>query len=147
MTSCWTFRSSTPQDIPVLADIWRRSVLQTHHFLDPRDFMVIDDLVQHHYLPTHQVEVAMDEDGVPAGFMGVEKRHIDTLFIAPAYRGMGLGRVFIERLGRDPLSVDVNEQNPQAAGFYHAMGFVQTGRSDVDPDGRPYPILHLSRNA
>ena len=41
------------------------------------------------------------------------------------------------------LSVDVNEQNPQALAFYLQCGFVQVGRSPLDPAGRPFPILHL----
>jgi hypothetical protein len=40
-------------------------------------------------------------------------------------------------------SVDVNEQNPQAMGFYLRMGFAVAGRSETDDVGRPFPILHL----
>ncbi|MFU6774762.1 GNAT family N-acetyltransferase, partial [Pseudomonas aeruginosa] len=42
------------------------------------------------------------------------------------------------------LSVDVNEQNPQACGFYRHYGFRQTGRSATDSAGRPFPLLHMS---
>ncbi|WP_369523003.1 hypothetical protein [Brucella anthropi] len=42
-----------------------------------------------------------------------------------------------------PLTVDVNEQNLQGVGFYLHMGFVETGRSETDDQGRPYPLLHL----
>ena len=37
----------------------------------------------------------------------------------------------------------MNEQNPQAAGFYEHMGFVVEGRSPVDDAGRPFPLLHM----
>lgn len=40
--------------------------------------------------------------------------------------------------------VDVNEQNAQAVGFYMHMGFSIVGRSETDPDGKPYSILHLA---
>lgn len=39
--------------------------------------------------------------------------------------------------------VDVNEQNEQAHRFYLSQGFKQVGRSELDDDGRPYPILNL----
>jgi putative acetyltransferase len=39
--------------------------------------------------------------------------------------------------------VDVNEQNVAARGFYEACGFVVEGRSEVDDQERPYPLLHL----
>ncbi|MER7245925.1 hypothetical protein [Kribbella sp. NPDC000426] len=42
-------------------------------------------------------------------------------------------------------SVDVNEQNPQAIGFYQRHGFAQVSRSETDSTGKPYPILHLKR--
>jgi putative acetyltransferase len=41
-------------------------------------------------------------------------------------------------------TVDVNEQNPQAVGFYLHEGFQQVGRSPLDGLGKPYPLLHLS---
>ncbi|WP_233613110.1 GNAT family N-acetyltransferase [Leucobacter edaphi] len=39
--------------------------------------------------------------------------------------------------------VDVNEQNTGALGFYLRQGFVQVGKSELDGDGRPHPLLHL----
>ena len=49
-------------------------------------------------------------------------------------------QVIIERGIRH---VDVNEQNPQALGFYRHLGFEQVGRSPLDGQGRPFPLLHL----
>jgi putative acetyltransferase len=43
------------------------------------------------------------------------------------------------------LTVDVNEQNPAAVGFYEAVGFVVVGRSPLDDAGRPFPLLHMRR--
>jgi putative acetyltransferase len=45
------------------------------------------------------------------------------------------------------LTVDVNEQNEPARRFYEALGFVAAGRSPLDDNGLPYPILHLRRDA
>jgi putative acetyltransferase len=39
--------------------------------------------------------------------------------------------------------VDVNEQNPQGVGFYRHMGFEQVGRSELDGQGNPFPLLHM----
>ena len=41
------------------------------------------------------------------------------------------------------LTVDVNEQNVAARGFYEACGFVVEGRSELDDTGRPHPLLHM----
>ena len=39
--------------------------------------------------------------------------------------------------------VDVNEQNPQAVGFYNHMGFKVFKKSELDEQGNPFPILHM----
>jgi putative acetyltransferase len=50
-------------------------------------------------------------------------------------------RFAIEQMNVTEL--DVNEQNPQALGFYQHQGFVITGRSPLDGQGNPFPLLHL----
>lgn len=37
----------------------------------------------------------------------------------------------------------VNEQNPQAKGFYEHMGFRVYKRIDLDEQGNPYPLLYI----
>ena len=39
----------------------------------------------------------------------------------------------------------VNEQNPQARGFYEHMGFRVYKRTDLDEQGNPYPLLYMRR--
>lgn len=41
--------------------------------------------------------------------------------------------------------VTVNEQNPQAVGFYEHRGFVTYKRTDRDEQGGPYPLLYMRR--
>lgn len=38
----------------------------------------------------------------------------------------------------------VNEQNPQAVGFYEHMGFETYKRTDCDEEGNPYPLLYMN---
>ena len=68
------------------------------------------------------------------------------LFIDPDLRGKGIGRALLDhaRSSRGQMSVDVNEQNPEAVGFYLHYGFAQTGRSPLDGEGHPFPLIHLS---
>ena len=39
----------------------------------------------------------------------------------------------------------VNEQNPQARGFYEHMGFHVYKRTELDEQGNPYPLLYMRR--
>ncbi|MGF6173821.1 ribosomal protein S18 acetylase RimI-like enzyme [Ensifer sp. 4252] len=75
-----------------------------------------------------------------------EEAHFGRQGVAFA-RG-GVGRALVEHaVALHPvLTVDVNEQNLSGAGFYARLGFETTGRSPVDDDGRPYPLLHLRRS-
>ena len=41
------------------------------------------------------------------------------------------------------FQVVVNEQNNQAVGFYKHIGFNTYKRSDLDGEGKEYPILHM----
>jgi putative acetyltransferase len=41
------------------------------------------------------------------------------------------------------LHVDVNEQNDRSLGFYLRMGFEVVDRSELDSNGKPYPLLRM----
>lgn len=142
-------RKSIPTDAPALTEIWRASVRATHDFLSSDDFREIEKLVGEQYLPNVEVDV-IEDDGKPVGFMGMTGNNIDSLFIAPDQRGKGIGKWLIahaQSLNGNTLTVDVNEQNTQGVGFYRHLGFVETGRSETDDQGRPYPLLHLKLEA
>ena len=140
-------RKSIPADAPVLTEIWRASVRATHDFLSPDDFKELEKLVGEQYLPNVEVDV-IENHGKPIGFMGMTDNNIDSLFISPDQRGKGIGKHMIAHAKqRGALTVDVNEQNTQGVGFYRHLGFVETGRSETDDQGRPYPLLHLRLEA
>lgn len=61
--------------------------------------------------------------------------------VDPAYHGQRVGRRLVEH--GLALTTDVNEQNPQALGFYQRLGFQPSGRSERDGQGRAYPLIHL----
>ncbi len=128
-----------------LVNIWEASVRDTHFFLTESDITELRPLLLDSYLPNLPVFMARDEMGATHGFIGVDENRIEMLFIDAASRGKGVGKQLlayaIEKLHAN--EVDVNEQNPQGVGFYKHMGFVQTGRSEVDGQGKPFPLLHM----
>lgn len=128
-----------------IVEIWRGAVDATHHFLKPEDRAAIDALVCE-LLPRAPLLVACDQNDNPVGFMLIENGHMEALFVDPAARGMHIGSALVRHgLSLHPdMTVDVNEQNEQALGFYEHMGFHRTGRSPLDGQGRPYPLIHLS---
>ncbi len=131
------------KDYKTLVEIWERSVRATHVFLTEKDIMEIKESLLSKYFKAVSLYVILDEDTI-AGFIGLYDHNIEMLFVDSYSMGKGLGSKllnFAKSLGAD--SVDVNEQNSKALGFYQANGFHVVSRDEFDSDGRPYPILHL----
>lgn len=129
-----------------LVEIWHRAVSQTHHFLTEADIEFYRQLVQNGALREVEIWVALNDNEQPAGFIGLDGTKIEMLFVDPDDHGKGAGSRLIkhaESVKGSRLQVDVNEQNDGACAFYKRYGFVQTGRSELDGSGRPFPLLHL----
>lgn len=139
-----TIRPSTSADGDRVLAIWRAAVDATHSFLSAEDRVAIGDLVAS-FLPQAPLWLAVDPAGVPVAFMLIDAGHMEALFVDPTMRGKGVGAALVRHGSalHAEMTTDVNEQNEQAVGFYERMGFVRTGRSPHDGQGRPYPLLHL----
>lgn len=139
-------RMSRPSEAPSIIQIWKNSVDATHDFLTAYDRQEIEKEVVGFFSET-PVWVATDQQDQPLGFMFLHEGHLEALFVDASARGLGVGKQLVSHaLALHPnLSVDVNEQNQQAIGFYQHMGFQVTGRSERDSQGRPYPLLHLTK--
>lgn len=119
----------------------------THLFLSDSEIQSIKKYVPQALNEVLHLLIAEDESGRPVAFMGVEAGSLEMLFIAPEERGKGLGKRLIQ-YGIKNYSVEkltVNEQNPQAKGFYEHMGFQVYKRTDLDEQGNPYPLLYMRR--
>lgn len=135
-------------EFPALIKIWRSAVRATHGFLDETDFERIESRLAAHYFPAVTLTVA--ERGTEiVGFAGVADGNLEMLFVTAEARGRGIGSALLDETvaNQGVITVDVNEQNPAAVGFYSSRGFAQVGRSELDGDGRPYPLLHLALQA
>ena len=151
MKDIWHIRSARAADSDTLVELWERSVRATHDFLTEDDIGALRPLVGE-ALSDDALElwVLAERADVPVGFMGLAEHDIAALFLEPACRGQGGGRRLVthaQQLRGGSLTVDVNEQNPAARGFYEALGFVVVSRSPLDGDGRPFPLLHMRRPA
>ncbi len=128
--------------------VWEESVRATHDFLSGEEMEKIKGDVPQALKGVQSLVIAVNGSGVPVGFMGVEDHRPEMLFLASGERGKGLGKQLllygIQNYGIQELTV--NEQNPQAVGFYEHMGFETYKRTDVDEEGGPYPLLYMKRN-
>lgn len=137
-------RPATPADLAALLALWLASVRATHAFLDEQDIQALLPIVRDDALPNLEVWV-MQREALVSGFIGLSGAHVEALFVAPECFRQGCGQALLAHARRlkGVLTVDVNEQNPQALAFYIANGFEVQGRSPVDASGNPFPLLHL----
>lgn len=144
-----SIHSTYESDFDTLTTLWEASVRATHLFLSEEDILALRPLVRWTYLKGVELRVYRDDAGVTLGFVGVAEGKVEMLFVSPEARGRGIGKALlrhaIEEMGAK--LVDVNEQNPQAVGFYLHEGFEVVGRSPVDGQGRAFPLLEMRLRA
>lgn len=130
--------------IDALSALWEASVRATHHFLTEDDIQKLVPFVRKGLSGIGTLVVAEDNH-VPVAFMGIDAGKIEMLFVSPGSFGKGIGRELAD-FGVSQYGVryvDVNEQNPQAAGFYRHIGFEVFERNELDEQGNPFPILKM----
>jgi putative acetyltransferase len=133
------------EDFPRVLKVWEASVRATHDFISEADIQFFKPLVRD-VLPQMPVLTCVrDQQGQVVGFLGLEAEKIEMLFIDPQWRGQGIGRNLLRQAieVHGARTLDVNEQNAQAVGFYLNLGFEVVGRSETDGTGKPFPLLHL----
>ncbi|WP_039915129.1 acetyltransferase [Cellvibrio mixtus] len=128
-----------------LINVWEASVRATHDFLKEEDLLALRPLIFEQYFNAVHLTCVRNSTGEILGFCGVLDGNIEMLFVSPAARGKGVGAALTRHAiaTQGVTNVDVNEQNTQALGFYQRMGFAVTGRSPLDGQGKPYPLLHM----
>lgn len=130
-----------------LVVVWEGSVRATHLFLSNEEVLAIKEYVPQALAGVQYLYAAENDEGIPVGFMGIEGQKLEMLFIDANQRGTGVGKQLLN-LGFEKHQVNelaVNEQNPQAVGFYEHLGFKVVDRSELDEQGNPYPILIMKR--
>ncbi|QFT13179.1 GNAT family N-acetyltransferase [Vibrio sp. THAF190c] len=135
-----------PENYAEMLNVWENSVRATHDFITEEDIEFFKPMIMAQAFPAVTLRCVKNESGSIVGFVGTHESKIEMLFILDGVRGQGVGKALlqyaIEHLGA--TQVDVNEQNPQAVGFYQHMGFKVVSRSPLDDMGKPFPILHMT---
>lgn len=133
------------KDYQELIEVWETSVRATHDFLPESRILELKPLILDQYFDAVAL-YCVREEGKILGFLGVHEMDIEMLFIHPDARGKGVGKTLLLHAinALRCIQVDVNEQNKQAVGFYLYMGFEIKGRSPLDGQGEPFPLLHLA---
>ncbi len=125
--------------------IWESAVRQTHTFLSETEIERIKAYIPDAISRVERLLVFDNDNNTPIAFIGIEGCRIEMLFVDASHRGKGIGKQLIDYSIKhyDVNEVTVNEQNPQAIGFYEHMGFCTYKRTELDEEGNPYPLLYM----
>ena len=136
-----------PDLINRLLEVWEASVRATHLFLSDGEIKNIKEYVPQALNGVEHLLIAEDDKGRAMAFMGIDDGSLEMLFISPEERGKGLGKRLIKHGIENYAArrLTVNEQNPQAIGFYEHMGFHVYKKTELDEQGNPYPLLYMVR--
>lgn len=134
-----------PEHYDEMLIVWENSVRATHDFITEKDIVFFKPIIMEQAFPAVTLKCVKDKFGLIIGFMGVHEMKVEMLFILNNIRGSGVGKLLLQYAidNLNANSVDVNEQNPLAVGFYQHMGFKVISRSPIDNMGKPFPILHM----
>ena len=128
-----------------LLEVWEDSVKATHNFLSKEEIEKIKEYVPQALKGIAHLIIIENKIHQTVAFMGIQENKLEMLFIKNSERGKGLGKRLlnygIENYGVNELAV--NEDNPQAKGFYEHMGFKVYQRNELDDQGNPYPVLYM----
>ena len=121
-------RPATPADYPALADLWYNS-WQSIGISNETD---LDQAGVQKRFASEAAErwhlYMSDRDGQPVGMLALvpEEARIDQLFVAPSYKGLGVGLEllnFAKRKLPDRIVLTTHETNRRARAFYEREGF------------------------
>jgi len=138
-------QNRTPELLTKLLAVWEASVRATHLFLSDAEVNQIKEYVPQALSGVEHLIVAENQSNQMIAFMGTENSRLEMLFLSPSERGQGIGKQLIQYgiVNYGIQEVTVNEQNPQAVGFYKHLGFKTYKRTDEDEEGDPYPLLYM----
>ncbi len=137
----------TKQDYIELIELWEKSVRATHDFLSDEEIGRLKKRILDKYFDAVLLKCFKNRQGSLLGFCGILDHKIEMLFVAPSAQGQGVGTALCHYAIKyhAALKVTVNEQNPRAILFYEKMGFTIVGRSELDGEGKRYPILYMEK--
>lgn len=105
----------------------------THTFLADEDILRIREYVPQALVGATHLILAEEDTGRPVACMGIQEGCLEMLLLGRRLLEYGITHYAVTRLA-------VNEQNPQARGFYEHMGFRVDKRTDFDERGNAYPL-------
>lgn len=133
-------RISTNNDIERIMQIWLDTNISVHKYI-PQEYWTsnakyVKEAIQ-------EAEVYLYEDNKEIkGFIGINKGHIEGIFVEEKYRNQGIGKELIAYCKNkyNKLTLEVYKKNTKAINFYEREQFKPI-KEDVDEANNEVEIL------
>ena len=125
--------------------IWEDAVRKTHSFLKEENIAKLRPLVKLAIKNMQTLLIAKEKSGNIMGFIAIENKKIEMLFVKPEFFKIGVGKALLLFAVKnyDAIWVDVNEQNVKAIEFYKHMGFTVFSYSKANNTTNSFRIVHM----
>ena len=111
------------KDVDTVAKIWLETNIKTHDFIASNYWKEHYEIIKDMFL---QAEVYVYEiEKVIMGFIGLDKEHIEGIFVLDQYQKRGIGKALLNHVKakNEHLSLNVYQKNLNAILFYQREGF------------------------
>lgn len=132
-------RSSRPDDLPAILDIFRRAGLSNEgdrEWIEANPELAVLDEAN---VLEGRTRVAVVEGRI-VGFATLVGSELEDLFVDPEWMRRGIGTALVQDAAATVPRIELTA-NAHALAFYEALGFVQDGVTETN--GGPAPRMHL----
>ncbi|CUP81138.1 GNAT family N-acetyltransferase [Clostridium baratii] len=112
-------------EINEVLDIWLKTNIKAHNFIDKNYWINNYELVKTKYIPNSKTLV-YKEHNISKGFVSImNDSFIGALFVLEDYQGKGIGKSLIDYCKNlyPKLELSVYKENTSAVAFYRKCGF------------------------
>lgn len=116
-------RISTNNDIDRIMQIWLDTNISVHKYI-PQEYWTSNAKYVKEAIQEAEVYVYEDNKEIK-GFIGINKGHIEGIFVEEKYRNQGIGKELISycKIKNNKLTLEVYKKNTKAIKFYEREQF------------------------
>lgn len=113
------------KDIDKIMDIWLKSTIKAHDFIEEKYWRDNYNIVKNIYIPMADSFVYEDDKGIKGFISIINNEFIGALFVDTDNQGSGIGKKLIDYAMNkyNYLSLAVYKENKKSVDFYISRGF------------------------
>ena len=113
-------------DINKVMDIWLKTNIEAHNFINTEYWKNNFDLVKNEYFPISETYIYEENEEIKGFISILNKNYIGALFVDLKYQNKGIGKSLIDYCKNlyTELSLEVFKENIKAIKFYFKNNFI-----------------------